>query len=247
MSKQAAFGTALSMGTRQVESMTITGAADAGGGDFTLTLTATGVAGVVITVTVAALDDVGQCAEKARVAARALTTITNFCEVGGTGATISFTMLLAAANNAAMAIVFDAGTSGCTAGASTDTTAGVAYAAVAAIKGLTGPSLKLDTADVTSHDSTGGWEQVVGTVLREGSVKLDLVYDPAENTHDATEVGGLAYLLKTKTNKGYKITWPDTTIWYFPAFVEGFEPGAPVDGALTATVSLRISGRPILA
>jgi len=247
MAKQAAFSTSLSMGTRQVESMTITGAADAGGGDFTLTLTATGVAGVVITVTVAGLDDVGQCAAKARAAANALSTITNFCEVGGTGATISFTMLLAAADNAAMAIVFDAGTSGCTAGASTDTTAGVAYAAIAAIKSISGPGLKMDTEDVTSHDSTGGWEQSVGTVLREGSVGMELVYDPAENTHDATAIGGLAYLLKNKYTRGYKIIWPDTTIWYFPAYVESFEPSAPVDGALTASVSLRISGKPILA
>ena len=247
MAKRGAFGTLLYMGTRQVESMTITGAADAGGGSFTLTLTATGVAGVPITVAVAALDDVGQCAQKARVAARALTTITNFCEVGGSGATVSFTMLLAAANNAAMAIVFAAGDSGCTAGATTATTAGVAYASIASIKSLTGPSLKLDTEDVTSHDSASGWEEVVPTVLREGNVKLDLIYDPAEDSHDATAVGGLAYLLKNKYERGYKVVWPDTTLWTFPAVVESFEPGAPVDGALTAAVSLKISGRPVLA
>lgn len=247
MAKQAAFGSSLSMGTRQVESMTITGAADAGGGDFTLTLTATGVAGVVITVTVAALDDVNQCAEKARIAAKALATITDYCDVGGSGATISFTMRIAAANNAAMVIVFAAGTSGCTAGASIDTTAGVAMVAVASCKLVGGPALKLDTEDTTTHDSTAGWEDAVGTVLREGSVKLELVYDPAADTQDFTAVGGLGYLLKTKAERGYKIAFPDATSWYFPAVVEGFEPSAPHEGALTATVDLRITGRPVLA
>ncbi len=247
MAKQAAFGTTFGVGTRQVESMTITGAADAGGGDFTLTLTATGVAGVAITVTVAALDNVYTCAAKARTAALALSTITDYCEVGGTGATISFTMLLPAANNAAMAIVFDAGTSGCTAGASTDTTAGVATATVASVRGISGPGLSLDTIDVTTHDSTSAWEQVVAGVLREGEVSLDLVYDPAENTQDGTATSGLLYVLKNKSLRHFTLTFPDTTAWTFPGYVSGFDQNAAHDGALAASATIKISGAPVLA
>jgi predicted secreted protein len=247
MAKQAAFGTNFYLGTRQVESMTVTGAADAGGGDLTVTVTATGIAGVVVTVTVAGLDTPTTVATKVRAAMNALATITDYAVVGGTGATFSLTMLLPAANNAAMAMVFDAGTSGCTMGASTDTTTGAAFVAVAAVKNIGGPSLKLDTADVTTHDSAGGWEESVATILREGEVKVDLEYDPQADTQDATAVGGLAYCMKNKLLKHFKIVWPDTTAWTFPGYVTGFEPAAPHDKDLTASVSIKIAGAPVLA
>jgi hypothetical protein len=44
---------------------------------------------------------------------------------------------------------------------------------IAQVKSVSGPGIKLDTVDVTTHDSTGGWEEVVGTILRSGEVKLN--------------------------------------------------------------------------
>jgi predicted secreted protein len=247
MSKQAAFGSSFSVGTRQVESMTVTGAADAGGGDLTVTVTATGIAGVAVAVNVAALDSPTTVATKVRTAMNLLATITDYAIVGGTGPTFSLTMLLPADNNAAMAIVFDAGTSGCTAGASTDTTAGVATATVASVRGISGPGLSLDTIDVTTHDSTSAWEQVVAGVLREGEVSLDLAYDPAENTQDGTATSGLLYVLKNKSLRHFTLTFPDTTVWTFPGYVSGFDQNAAHDGALAASATIKISGAPVLA
>ncbi len=119
-------------------------------------------------------------------------------------------------------------------------------ATIASVKSIVGPGLKLDTEDVTTHDSTSGWEEAVGTILRSGEVKLELIYDPATATHKYAS-GGLIYAMTLRTAVGYSLTFPDSTIWTFNAFVTAFEPSAPHEGALTATCTLKITGVPTLA
>jgi hypothetical protein len=116
----------------------------------------------------------------------------------------------------------------------------------AAVKSITGPGLKLDTADVTTHDSTSAWEEAVGTILRSGEVKLELVFDPAATTHKNAGHGLLAMLV-ARAAHGYTLTFPDTTAWTFDALCTGFEPSAPHDGALSATATFKLTGQPTLA
>ena len=119
---------------------------------------------------------------------------------------------------------------------------------IAQVTNIAGPGISLDTQDVTSHDSTSGWEEVVGTILRSGEVKLDLVYDPNAATHKWA-AGGLLSDLVLRTATAYTLVFPSTAAvtWAFNAFVTGFEPSAAVDGALTASATLKITGAPTLA
>ena len=119
---------------------------------------------------------------------------------------------------------------------------------IVAVTSISGPGLSLDTEDVTSHDSTGAWEEVVATILRSGEISLDIVYDPVAATHSAT-AGGLIADMVARTAQTYTLTFSDTgtTSWSFSAFVTGFEPDMPHDGALTASVTMKISGQPTLA
>jgi predicted secreted protein len=119
---------------------------------------------------------------------------------------------------------------------------------IANVTNISGPGLSLDTADVTSHDSTGGWEEVVGTVLRSGEITLDLVYDPNAATHKYAS-GGLLYDLVSRTAQTFSLVFPSTAAvtWSFSALVTAFEPSAPFDGALTASVTLKLTGAPTLA
>ena len=114
---------------------------------------------------------------------------------------------------------------------------------IAQVANISGPGLSLDTEDVTTHDSTNAWEEVVATILRSGEVTLDLVYDPAAVTHKNAS-GGLIYDLVQRASTTYSITFPDTagSVWSFTCYVTGFEPGAPHDGALTASVKLKLTG-----
>lgn len=120
--------------------------------------------------------------------------------------------------------------------------------AIAQVMNISGPNITADTEDVTSHDSTGGWEEHVVTVLRSGEITLELEFDPAAATHKYAS-GGLLYDLVSKTAQTFSLVFPDTasTTWSFSALVTGFEPSAPHDGALTASVTLKITGAPTLA
>lgn len=119
---------------------------------------------------------------------------------------------------------------------------------IAQVKSIGGMGLAVDTEDVTTHDSTGGWEEVVPTILRSGEVSVEIAYDPNAATHK-NAAGGLIADLISKTANAYSLVFPSTpaVTWTFNAFVTGFEPTAPVDGALTAAVKLKVTGQPTLA
>lgn len=119
--------------------------------------------------------------------------------------------------------------------------------AIAYVTNVSGPGLSADTEDVTSHDSTAAWEEHVATILRSGEVTLDLEYDPNAATHKNAS-GGLLYDLASRTAQTFSIVFPSsgTVTWSFSAIVTGFEPSAPHDGALTATVKLKLTGQPTL-
>ncbi len=120
-------------------------------------------------------------------------------------------------------------------------------ATIANVKNISGPSLSLDVDDVTTHDSTAAWEEVVATILRSGEITLELVYDPEDATvKDAA--GGIINDMTLRTATAYSLIFPVSVVeWTFNAFVVGFEPGAPVGGALTATAKFKLTGEPTLA
>lgn len=113
--------------------------------------------------------------------------------------------------------------------------------AIAQVSSISGPSLAADTVDVTTHDSSDAWEEVAITILRTGELTLELVYDPAIHTT-------LLALYETKTLEDYELQFPDDahTAFQFDAYITAFEPSAPVDGALTASMTVKITGVPTL-
>ena len=110
---------------------------------------------------------------------------------------------------------------------------------IAQITNLSGPSLSLDTADVTEHDGDG-WEEVVGTILRSGTVTAEIVYDPVDTSH-----ARLLTHLVSKEPEEFTITFPNTgsSTWTFNALVTGFAPSAPVGDALKASITLKPTGK----
>lgn len=119
---------------------------------------------------------------------------------------------------------------------------------IAGVTNLSGPGLTLETIDVTNHSSTSAYREFVGGLKDGGEIGVDIVFDPAAATHKNAS-GGLLYLLTTRASGSFSITFPDSgaTVWSFTAFVTAFEPGAPVEDAMTASVTLKITGAPTLA
>jgi hypothetical protein len=122
-----------------------------------------------------------------------------------------------------------------------------AFTTIGSVMDISGPSLGVDTAEVTNHSSTAAYEEFVATVVRTGDVTFTVNFDPALATH--AYGSGLLEDMENKTKRNYQLVFPDTaaTTWAFAAFVTGFSPSAPVAGALTADVSLKITGQPTLA
>ena len=248
MSKYAAYSASLSVGTPQVETaVVVVTTVTAGNANFTLT--ASGMTGSPITTVVALAggETATGVATKAAAAMNLDANITALFSVVAHGDDIVVTRLIGAANDATLNLAYADDTSGGLTddATSNDTTAGVAASAIAAITNIGGPGLALDTEDVTTHDQATAWEEVVGTILRSGEVTLDIVYDPATGSHDATT--GLVYRLNGKIKSYFSLVFSDSTAWTFNGYVTGFEPAEPVDGALTASATIKIDGQPTLA
>jgi hypothetical protein len=115
------------------------------------------------------------------------------------------------------------------------------FTAIANLADVSGPSLALDTVEVTHHGSQA--KEFAATLVDGGDVSFPINWDPAEATHKNT-AGGLSYALLNKQLKDFKIVYPDQagSSIAFSAFVVGFEPDGPVTGKLSAKLKLRISG-----
>jgi predicted secreted protein len=233
MAKYDAFGTALKIAELQSERATAVGTITSSG-DMTVTVTSDGMAGSPLAITVAVLDNdtPDMWAAKVRAELALNATIAARFTVGGSGPYIELTRIVPAAPDATLNIA-----------------AGFDYVTVASVTNLSGPGIAVDTEDVTSHDSTGAWEELVVTIIRSGEVTADIVYDPVADSHDGTATSGLVYSMKNKVKRHFSITFSDAanTVWSFPGYVTGFEPSEPVDGALTASVTIKIDAVPSLA
>lgn len=111
------------------------------------------------------------------------------------------------------------------------------FTAIAEVKDVTGPSMSLETEDVSHQGSTAA--EFVGTLVDHGEVGFDLNFDPAGTTHLSLRTD-----LINKTLRNFQLVFPDTpaTQFDFAAYVTKFEVEAKVKGALTAKVTLKISG-----
>jgi predicted secreted protein len=107
------------------------------------------------------------------------------------------------------------------------------YAAVANIRDLDGPGIEVEEVDSSSRSS--GWMTFRPGMKNGGEVSLDVVYDPALHTTLRATIG---------TTKNWKIVMPDTGAeeWAFSGFVKQFSPSAPLNDALTADITIKVSG-----
>ncbi|MGW1278014.1 phage tail tube protein [Streptomyces tsukubensis] len=121
------------------------------------------------------------------------------------------------------------------------TTPGEVFTAIASVTNVSGPGLSRDAYDVTAHDSPDKHREFIGGLIDPGEVSIDVNYRPA--VHDA-----LIADLEDDDPRNYQIVFPDVgqTTWSFKAVMTGFEPSAPHDDKLTATLTFKVSGKPAI-
>jgi len=101
--------------------------------------------------------------------------------------------------------------------------------------------MERSTIDVTDHGSPDGWQEFKGGLKDAGEVSLEVNYDPSK--HDT-----LIADFEDDDPRNYKLTFPDpaATTWTFTAILTGFSAEAPVDDKLAASLTFKVSGKPVI-
>ena len=107
---------------------------------------------------------------------------------------------------------------------------------IAEVTNISGPGISRETFDVTSHDCT--WGEHVAGLPDGGEISIDLNWLPSNTTQT------ILHNDMTATAQAYALLFSDaaTTTWTMTVLVTGMTPAAPVDGALTATATFKLTG-----
>lgn len=111
---------------------------------------------------------------------------------------------------------------------------------IAQVQDIEGPDLSTDEDEITNHDSPDGVEEFIMTIKRTGEISFPLVFLFDNETHNHN--AGLIQAWQDRALDEYEIEYPDGSGWAFSAFCKGIKKSAPVDGHLSADVTLRPSG-----
>jgi predicted secreted protein len=118
---------------------------------------------------------------------------------------------------------------------------------IGAVTNVGGPSLMVDTIDVTAHDSADAAREYVAGVIDGGDINIE------GNLVDAASGQELTELIDTRETVCFCVKFPTTgtvadayDTWLLAGAVVGFETQAPFDGKLGFTAGIKLSGKPFL-
>lgn len=117
------------------------------------------------------------------------------------------------------------------------------YTVLAEVTSITPPGMTRETIDVTHLTSDDQFKEFIGSLAEAGEATLSLNYIPSASD---------ALMTAFTTDHGagsFQITFPkgDFTMT-FNGVVTGYEPGEiVVDGKLTASMTVKASGKPVIA
>lgn len=124
-----------------------------------------------------------------------------------------------------------------------------AFTTIAEVGDIDGPKLSADEIDVTSHDTTGSFNETIPGTLDAGTLDFPMNYIVSDTIQQELETH---YLARDRFNVQMITPLdPDNTpeadrTSQFVVFVKNYSRQAPVKGALKRSVSLRIVGAPTL-
>jgi predicted secreted protein len=127
-------------------------------------------------------------------------------------------------------------------GAQIQTQISSAWTEIAGVRDISGPSMSADTTDVTSHSSPSAFREFVATLLDAGEITFDLVFDPEELV--GQEVLLTEFLARTLRDYRLVFATTNSKTWAVSAQVVNFEASNPVEGEISASITMKVSGSP---
>lgn len=123
---------------------------------------------------------------------------------------------------------------------------GTNFTTVAEVLDISGPDISREEIDTTSHDIADGFRAFIAGLADGGSVSFDVQYDTSTATHNENANGLAGLSLSGATRSWRLIPPPSTKRWNFSGFVTGFQGSFPVGDKQTASVTVKVSGKPTL-
>jgi len=123
------------------------------------------------------------------------------------------------------------------------------FLTIAEVLSITALSLSTESVDVTNMDSPDKYMEFIPGLRDSGELSFDINYIFGNATHGSS-TGILQDFENVETTvRNFKIIFPDVgaTTWSFAGFVTGFTLNDPVDTAVTASITIKVTGKPTFA
>ena len=110
------------------------------------------------------------------------------------------------------------------------------------LTGIGGPSVSVDTIDVTSHGSADAYREFVAGLIDGGDITLE------GNLVSASAGNEMVDLHNSRAVVSFRIKFTDTSTsnWLFTGVANAFECDAPHDGKISFSAGVKLTGKPFL-
>jgi predicted secreted protein len=118
------------------------------------------------------------------------------------------------------------------------------FSTISEVKNITALNLTVEQLDATSHSSTGGYRELLPSFKDAGEITAEMNFVPSDPNQNPDT--GLINDFDNRTLRNFRLVFPDiaATTVQVAAYVTGFQINAPIDGILSANLTLRITGAP---
>lgn len=120
------------------------------------------------------------------------------------------------------------------------------YSDLPSVGDLSGPNISAETIDVTTHDSPDAFAEFVPGMLDGGEITADLAFRTEENAHDL-----LYNALADRALHNFYLKMPGFVstgaggYFSFAGLITAFNITAPVKDKLGASMTVKVSGKPV--
>jgi predicted secreted protein len=108
------------------------------------------------------------------------------------------------------------------------------------ITSVTPPAIARDAIDATHSQSAEKWREFIAGLKDGGEASADINFVPGSAGHEL-----LMDQLDTDAPSECEIDLPDGSKFEFDGILTGYAPSAPIDDKMTATVTFKVSGKPV--
>ncbi|HCO90502.1 MAG TPA: outer capsid protein Hoc [Alphaproteobacteria bacterium] len=117
------------------------------------------------------------------------------------------------------------------------------FTSIGEVLNITPPSITKDVIDATHTGSPDRYREFIVGLRDGGEASVEIQFKP-----DSPAVANMIADCESDQPVNYQIDFDGgTTVWDFAGLATAFEPSIPVDDKMTATFTVKVTGRPAFA